>query len=229
MSGNWVAANNNAVFLGTDINSPGNARWCMDTWIYLRAHNDARIIDKSTGTSGSDINWQLAIGLAGGISRTKMVIDGNSLTGNTNISLNEWHHVLGNYTGSVMELYLDGLGDGSKAESGAILVSAKPCRVGSVGNDPTARNLEGCLYRTRLFDRDLDSGDEISTIYFSKGDDNIVSGLQYEWLWTEGPPGVSIGANVIKNTGPIATAADGSGEGSPLPTWDDQDLMTSTG
>jgi len=224
MSGLFASASSQAVTLGTSPNLPGtNDQLFLDAWIFLMSHKDGRVIDKADDPS--TIAWQLSCGLSGGISRVKFVMDSNSLTGGTNISLNAWHHIAGGYNGTLMSVFLDGVLDGTLAETANVPNNAMPVRIGSSGADSTLRNIDAALLKIRVFNRTFDSR-VVSSIYPMKARDNLCDQLFYQFKFTEEAPGVPIGAGVIVNSGNQALAnGSGEGAGGDVPVWDSQDLI----
>jgi len=224
MSGLFASASSQAVTLGTTPNLPGtNNKLFLDAWIFLMSHKDGRVIDKATDTS--TIAWQLACGLIGGVSRAKFVINSTFIVGGTNISLDAWHHIAGGYNGTLMSVYLDGVLDGTVAETANVPNNTMPVRIGSSGADSTLRNIDAKLAKIRVFNRTFASNVP-STIWEMRARDNLCDQLFYQFKFSEGAPGVTIGASSIVNSG-NQTLANGSGEGAggDLPVWDSQDLI----
>jgi len=107
----------------------------VEAWIYRNALGDLDYVlskDDGPGAPGSNYNLlsfsgnKLALflkGIASGGVATKGTAywdsGGGGIVGITPILVGDWHHVAGVYTGSVLEVYLDGVLDGSVPVTGS--------------------------------------------------------------------------------------------------------------
>lgn len=224
MSAGFIAANDEAISLGTGLNLPGtNDELTIDAWVRpIAPFSDSRIFDKSQDLSTT----RYLIGMANAGGRIRFDLNGTTLSvGGSNFTGSVWQHILARYDGVDMELWLDGVFDISTAKAGNVSSSADPARIGSAAADSTTRNWLGDIGRLRIFNRALTTS-EIESIPPANGMDIITDDLFYEFKLTEGADNVDIGNSVIVNSGP-QSLANGSGEGSilNLPTWKSMDLQ----
>ncbi|MBI5631873.1 MAG: carboxypeptidase regulatory-like domain-containing protein [Nitrospirae bacterium] len=127
----------------------------MDAWIYPTALG-GRIVDKITagGSNGYLLDTY------GGVAR--FIIGSQGLNSATALPLNTWTHVAATYDGVMMNVYLNGSLDNSRAVSGAIPVNTLPLRIGADSNG--ANPFSGLIDEVEVFNRAL-SADEIAAIF----------------------------------------------------------------
>ena len=88
-----------------------------------------------------------------------------SSVSSSDIPLNSWTHVVGRYDGSNVEVYIDGVQDGSiNSTSGTITSNSNEIKIGSFGADNNIFN--GTIDDVMIFSRAL-SSEEITAIYES--------------------------------------------------------------
>ena len=114
--GTSVSGGYSGVFNGTDGYlefipnfNLSNKPWTMETWVYSRSSGPSTII--SCGSS-----WNLNVSS----SSISFVSGPNSLTANTTISTNTWHHLAATHDGSTLKLFVDGY----MAASGSFVVQS---------------------------------------------------------------------------------------------------------
>jgi len=220
MSVRFESANNEAVALGGLVNmSGGTDQLFMDCWQKKATNTSHRIISKDVSTAAG--NFALA-GSSGGFAR--FVVNGTTLTGATNNPLNVYHYLAGDYDGANMRLYVNAILDATVAKTGNVPIGGQLTRIGSAGFSPTNLNMNGDVYRIRIFERSFNQS-QIQSMFEALGADTVVDGLLYEWKLTEGGDNASVGAGVIVNSGPKTLAnGNGQGDGGNLPSWQDMNL-----
>ena len=81
----------------------------------------------------------------------------HSLSGITQLNLDQWYHVAATFDGSVMRVYVDGLLDRSTNYSGTIgTPSSFDTALGGMGYKPNTYNFTGSLDEVRVYDEVLD-------------------------------------------------------------------------
>lgn len=138
----------------------------VSAWILptaLPQSNWSRIVSKSNGTTGDDY----AIMVNGSNQFNMRVTTASSVNGNTTstLPLNTWTHVTGIWTGSNIDVYLNGVEESSAAFalSGAIQQSGAELAIGSHADGPTNRNFTGLIDDVRIYNRAL-TADELLTL-----------------------------------------------------------------
>jgi hypothetical protein len=81
----------------------------------------------------------------------------------TSVNDGQWHHVAGVYTGSQLQIYIDGQLDNSVASSGFISTNAYAVEIGRNG-EAAGREFDGAIYNVVVYNGAL-SGSNIQTIY----------------------------------------------------------------
>ncbi len=77
-----------------------------------------------------------------------------SIAGTTAVGLNEWHHVAGTYDGANINVYLDGVLDGTVATTSAIGKNAANVLIGE-NPEAAGRNWDGMIDDVRIYNRAL--------------------------------------------------------------------------
>ena len=85
--------------------------------------------------------------------------DASSIDGATAFGYNEWHHATGSFDGSNINVYLDGVLDGTAPTTEPIGISTTNLFIGE-NSESTGRFWDGLIDEVRIFDRAL-SADEI--------------------------------------------------------------------
>jgi len=83
--------------------------------------------------------------------------------GCTQISLGEWHHIIGTFDGSTIRVYVDGVEDGNYSISGTIDSATHPLLIGK-GAGGYGRYFNGTIDEVRIYNRAL-SEEEIKWLY----------------------------------------------------------------
>ncbi len=81
-----------------------------------------------------------------------------NLTGNSDIPLNQWSHIVGTYNGSTLKIYVNGSFDSHKAQFGSIFSSDISARIGGYGADSEWANniyFNGSIDDVRIYNRTL--------------------------------------------------------------------------
>ena len=101
--------------------APGNFKYALGKLLLAGEH-----VSYGFGTSaGGDLRFFIGWGTSSG-----------NVTGSTSITAanvfdGAWHHVLGVYNGTIMEIYFDGVSQGTQSETRAIAYAALPLYLGS--------------------------------------------------------------------------------------------------
>jgi len=149
----------------------------LEAWVNPAASglpNNATVITKTTGTSGTD---GYGLGYLGSTSTFGFWLNdraGNSIT--TTLTAGTWSHVAATYDGTNMRLYVNGVQVATKAYSTAITHSTDPFRIGNNGGGSTA--FKGGIDEAALYDRAL-SAAEVLARYTStiSGNNGMPAGL----------------------------------------------------
>ena len=223
MSARFERANNEAINLGTGVDLPGtNNELFIDAWVRRASDFSSRIISKDVIPS---VSGTFALGGSGPPGFARFVVNGTLLTGATGLGLGTWHHIAGDYDGTNMRIFINGVLDGTVAKTGFVPSNAQNTRIGSDGSSRTTNNMNGDIQRIRIFNRSFNIA-QIQSMFEANAMDTVVDELFYEWKLTEGGDNVNIGASVIVNSGPQALAnGSGEGDGGNLPTWMQEDLQ----
>ncbi len=195
---------------------PGSAL-TLSAWVNQdTSPADPRIIMKGVGINSSDHWWGLVVNGGNDRPEFRVFTDAYStLAASTVLLPNTWYHVCGTYDGANMRVYIDGTQEGITGKTGAIKAeAAASVWIGDQPGAPTERSFDGRLEDVRVYDRALTAG-EVSTLFVTRGTDNIVRGLVSRWLLNEGAPGVTVpaAADTIKDT---TGTHHGTESGSPV-------------
>lgn len=104
-------------------------------WIYMESYTEwASVVTKGTGDNNYTIHQS---GPVGGSEFGHLRFTGGSssipsfLESNTQIPLNEWHHIAVTYDGAALTFYLDGMEDGSSALDVTLDTNDQPLLIGA--------------------------------------------------------------------------------------------------
>ncbi len=107
----------------------------ISAWIYLENYTEwASIVTKGTDDNNYTIHQS---GPAGGSDFGHLRFTGASpalplyLESDTQVPLNEWHHVAVTYDGTTLTFYLDGIADGSGLLPGPLTPNTEPLHIGA--------------------------------------------------------------------------------------------------
>ncbi|HVK25043.1 MAG TPA: LamG domain-containing protein [Actinokineospora sp.] len=151
------------------------------------------IIAKDTWAGGN--GGYVLRGGAGGRISFAIVAGGtwSELTTTATAAAGGWHHVAGVYNGTTMKIYIDGVEQATKNQTGGLTASAVPVVIGNCPSDNT-RKFTGDIDEPRVYSRAL-SAAEITTAY------QATSG-------TAGTQDPAIVLRVPTNNGAVVTTAD---------------------
>jgi hypothetical protein len=144
----------------------GTNDFTIMAWIYPTAFNGASglnaIITKHTGDEGS---WLFRVATDDD-GRPKLNFETDFPTlryfGNTEVTLNQWHHVAIKRAGNTFTFYLDGKEDGSFIDTKSF-TTLEPVRISDQGNTDVER-FTGTIDEVAIFNSALDS-DKIKNLY----------------------------------------------------------------
>ena len=139
----------------------------------------------------------------------------------TPISSGVWHHIVFLVTspGKVLNHYIDNVMY-SWGVVTADIYQPGANGVFVIGSNALADadSFKGRIEDLRYYNRELSVG-EISTLYYSRGHDPVISGLRSRWMIRERGPGQAIGgASTVKDTGQLGN--HGAKTGAAAPTYD---------
>lgn len=200
MPGTFTAASSQCINMG--VNQPllvSCAASTMSAWVYFTTVTPS--IEFSIGSVS------IGAGAATQNSRIQLTLDGSArinlfgragdaeanevLVGAT-LSAATWYHIVGvnNYASDTQQLYINGAFSSSRAATFAATTSATNARNSAVGaqDDCTSGFMNGRIHDLRVYNRAL-SANEITTIYNSLGNDDIVYGLQSRIIMSESNTG----------------------------------------
>lgn len=94
----------------------------------------------------------------------RFVLQGpGQVQGNINVNDGQWHHVVGVYTGSQMQLYVDNVLDQQNNRNGAIATNNYQVNIGN-NAEASGREFDGSIYGVRVYNRALTPAD-VATLY----------------------------------------------------------------
>lgn len=119
------------------------------------------------GMAPNNSDWSYVIGLSGGgqaIILTKAGGNQVAKAGGTTLSANTWYHIAMTYDGSTMTVYLNGVSDGTIAQSGTLFSNSPTGRfIIGASNDGTVDSLlNGQIDDVRVWSRSLSSSEILS-------------------------------------------------------------------
>ncbi|MEP4933220.1 LamG-like jellyroll fold domain-containing protein, partial [Haloferula sp.] len=163
LAGALELANGDQVVNVPAIDVPGD-EMAISVWVkpnsFAGLASEARFVSKASGTGEQDHYWMVGSFTDGTAVRFRLKTDtGNTatlVTGTGKLSLNQWNHIVANYDGSTMKVYVNGVEEGSMAKTGDITADGGVA-VG-LGNQPTGagnRGVSGLLDDVRLYGRPL--------------------------------------------------------------------------
>ncbi len=173
----------------------------IDTWIVLGAYpvNEVPIVHHSehTGSSG----YYLGVNAAG---KAILKVNGTAAVSSDPLPLNQWVHIAGAYGSGSMEVYINGVQQGSASKSGTpdkpggdllIGLNNSPAEasdpVRPTHNHPYIFGFEGLVDEVKIYNSKLSSG-EIQTSYDSfKPDSTIINNPSIHYRVLPGQPGTA--------------------------------------
>jgi hypothetical protein len=172
--------------------------------------------------------FHFSIGSPGPPYELQAQIGGTFYTTGVDVGDGLWHHgvltnanVAGTYR---FQMYNNGVAAGNLTASGAstiacdVLIGARR----ATGNTGAGFVMRGSLADARIYNRVL-SLPEIQTLYYSRGRDNLVTGLIGRWLMNESAPGVTCtGTATVKDS----SSQRNDGTPSATPIYVDDEPLT---
>lgn len=209
-----------SINLGTTVNFNGS----LDTgsawaWFRIASFTDGRIINKSDAFTNSSQTIQLAIVGSGG-GTVKGILGGTAVTSTATIAFDIWHLLVITYDGSNVRLYFNAVLVDTVAKAGNLTTDVRNTRIGSSGQDTTARNLDGDVADVGITDTTLPLS-VIQSMLQARGAFRTFGDIRYRWLINDREPGIVIGATSVANIGPVSIA---KGSGTNSPTFENQRL-----
>jgi hypothetical protein len=128
----------------------------IDAWIQPQATASNRIVDKITAGGADGYLLDLLS------NHLRLIVDGKSVSGSTTLSSGVTYHVAGTFDGSTLNVYVNGVNDGSLVATTTIPTNSLPLRIGA---DQTGANrFSGWIDEVEIFNRAL-SQSEIQAIF----------------------------------------------------------------
>ena len=90
-------------------------------------------------------------------------INGSFINSGT-VTNRDWHHIVGGYDGTTKKIYVNGVEEGSNAETATINTSSDPIEIGRFYGGPDTRTLENQLAQPRIYNRAL-TAEEVQRNY----------------------------------------------------------------
>lgn len=200
MPGTFTAASSQCINMG--VNQPllvSCAGATMSAWVYYTTVTPSvefsiGAVSIGAGAATQNSRIQLTLDSAARINLLSRAADAETneiLTGPT-LAATTWYHIVGvnNYTAGTQQLYINGAFSTSRVATFAATTSATNARNSAVGaqDDCTSGFMNGRIHDLRVYNRAL-SADEITTMYNSLGNDDIVYGLQARIIMSESNTG----------------------------------------
>jgi hypothetical protein len=155
----------------------------LSAWIKTTpgGDNNQRVIDRSNTTVTAPFSdYALEVRSGTGLLKGALEMDiggvGYFLNTTSDITDNVWHHLVGTYDGSNLNVYLDGLPDGSMPATGSITDRGMPMYLGRYGADPTIVRYGGVMDEVAVYDRALTPA-EVQALYLAGTDGRLVRGV----------------------------------------------------
>jgi len=126
----------------------------LSVWFKKASGGGAKIFSKWADAGGQ---FSYLLQLTGSASLFAIFNGGTQIAnGSTSFNVGQWYHLVGCYDGSTMRLYVDGVEDGSKSQTGNINSSTAPVRLGAgSGGSGTEDPFDGDLGHAIIWDRCL--------------------------------------------------------------------------
>ena len=182
------------------------------------------------GDQSSNRAYGLSIYNTGGNTNTQMLLSTNgsgwfnTLKGSTNLSVATWYHISATYDGTTVKLYLDGVLDGSEAETDDIETNSSALVLGYNGS---AGFMGGSLKNVAIWNRALTATEVQNVMYktYAEVSGRLLSGMVSWWKLEESVVALatkaadSHGSNTGTITGAtVAASGSGSKYGGVVPT-----------
>jgi len=136
----------------------------IEAWVKTTSNNEITVVGRGTSWSDHTINFGVETGyplfiFANGYSMG----DSNIITGLQKVNDGNWHHIVGRYDGSTIEVYTDGVYDNGKTKTTKPFSNNDiPTNIGVLGGYNTYFN--GTIDEVKIYDRAL-SASEIQSSY----------------------------------------------------------------
>lgn len=161
-------------------------------WIRVNAFDDA---EQAIVTKGNDA-WRLQRnGTTSGVNFYCRGLTRNTVASVASVDDGQWHHIVGVYTGSRLQIYIDGALDNSVNSTGTIRRNNRAVAIGR-NNDGRRRSFDGAIHDVRLYGRSLSPAD-VATIY----------GLAGHWKLDETGGAIANDSSGFDRNGNVAGAA----------------------
>jgi hypothetical protein len=127
----------------------------LSCWVKTsNASGGAKIImGKSANAVHSNPYYTYTMAMTGG--RAHLRLNTTSITGSVVISDGQWHHIVCNYNGAQMQIYVDGSLDTSTAKTGALTTSNQNFRIGGRHTTALGEFYGDIVDDARIFNRAL--------------------------------------------------------------------------
>ncbi len=133
-------------------------------WVKLASTSGERKVIAKWSDSGGAFSYLLGIAGAGNDNAQFVVNTGSNgiALGTTSLSVGVWHLIVGTYDGVTVRVYLDGVEDGTDAQTGNLNLTSAPVRIG-VGSGATSEQpMDGDIGHCPIWDIDLTAGEVAS-------------------------------------------------------------------
>lgn len=131
----------------------------LEAWVNPNSFNDDSGDDAniSSVVSAGDETALIRIGDGGNIdnNQAQFAIKAGStaykVNSATRLNANEWYHIVGVYTGSKINIYINGVLDGSADASGTVVTNSNNTVIGTYANGVDRRELDGQIDEVRIW------------------------------------------------------------------------------
>lgn len=147
-----------------NVNNINNAL-TIAAWVYPKETSPYEyIVSNSRDCCGSYNGYELRIYNGKGFFQI-WNSSGHAIATKENISLNNWHHIVGTFNGSQLNIYLDGKFSNTTDWHGTIGTPASyKLAIGGMGMDPATYNINGFLDGVRIYSEAMTSA-QIQKLY----------------------------------------------------------------
>lgn len=207
------------------IKSPGTSGGCItipnsaslnptaamsgEAWVYLRSYGNGVIIFDNTN-GGVAASMDIHINTLGGLQWFCRINGIDRVIVNTavKIPLHRWIHVAGTYTGSRIDLFIQGvqLAETLTGLSGDLGTNPSVFRIGQYfsGN---AYTLDGYIYRPRVYNRAVTASEMYDRCFYNRDDATINTGLVLDLKMLAGSGGTVLDYSGSNNNGTLQSGA----------------------
>lgn len=161
MSRDFEASNNDFIEVGDvpALDLTGD-EVTLSAWVRLESMGTEKKVLAKWADAGGQFQYLLSITASNNVLLAVNSGGQTVVTGSTSLVIDTWHHIAGVYDGSTIRVYLDGVDDGSTADSGNMPNTTAPVRIGAgSGGAGTEAPMDGEIGHCAIWDAPLSPGE----------------------------------------------------------------------